>query len=64
MWSDWVSAEDVTDLHLFIVDAMGKWKNEMPIVPPKAHGNEDHLCLQKLLFNGIGDLGKDFLCFY
>ncbi len=43
-----VSAADVADIRLFVVDAMGKWRNVVTTVPPKAHAIEDHLCDQML----------------
>jgi hypothetical protein len=34
---------------------------ELSVEAPKPHAIEDHLCDQMLKFNGIGDLGEDWV---
>ena len=57
-----IAEPDVQELKDYIYLGMKLWRElELTVEAPKPHAIEDHLCDQMLRFNGIGDLGEDWV---
>jgi hypothetical protein len=57
-----VTEEHIAKLQRFVAEGMKLWREmELSTEAPKPHAIEDHLIDQIIRFNGIGDLGEDFV---